>query len=225
MNFIETLKNIDSVKTCDSCNGSGKEYKKQVDAGTMAEFMLNEKCWRCKGTGQILDLVPLLTKPKKLANVVDELMWLNCDDSIVRSLGDTSNLHVVGPQRASNLIYEVASQLGGTAVVCFPVETILVGHPAIPKSLEDMKWVTMKSVKLSLSLPISPDTTVLFVTDQFDEEEMKTVVGCVKKRRLLPYILCLVSGAVSKTSVEGTEPWIVDSNEFEVISLHCTKPL
>jgi len=137
MNFIKTLKSVGGVKPCtySDCNdGITKDDK---------------FCPMCHGDGEVLDLAPLLAKPRDLEAPVKDLVTQVClkDKFWDGAYGKDKSIHVVGPQRASNLVYEVARQLGGMAVTCFSVETMFAGHPAVPESLEDMsRWETTKSV-------------------------------------------------------------------------------
>jgi hypothetical protein len=93
----------------------------------------------------------------------------------------------------------------------------------------------MKKKRYRLSLPIPPDATVLFVTDRFDEKEMKEIIGAtdeaaVGSKGFLPYILCLVRDG--EEELEVTREWIGGAcpdglqsrfyvpKGFKVISLH-----
>lgn len=78
------------------------------------------------------DLTPLLAKSKKLEECAKQLVMVlpEVNEILQKALVNPKkdahswacqtrpfeNLHVVGPQRASNLIYEVAHQLGGSGV-------------------------------------------------------------------------------------------------------------
>jgi hypothetical protein len=224
--FIEQLKSVGGVKPC-CCIGV-------EPVGDYAPAV----CCLCHGTGQILDLAPLLAKPKELMYIVQQLVFKKWMEDESMTFNDLKSFAVVGPQRAYSLVYEVARQLGGTAVVAepefvpFDFKRMLQPIELRSSDADDEVWnrvreagasVVKSSGKYRLSLPIPPDATVLFVTDRFDMGEMQQVTGCMKERKLLPYILCLVSGA-SELLVEGTEPWIQGSNNFKVISLHQEKP-
>jgi hypothetical protein len=243
MNFIETLKSVGGVKPR-PCGISSQELTQAY------AWRHPNGCPECHGTGSIIDLAPLLAKPKELEDCVRDLcfpykeismkglcgvcckdlnggvgfcslpcqgIWLNTHEvngyayghRIEQGLGSYGyylgkkppekacirvpmfsknevNLHVIGPQRASNLVYEVARQLGGTAVV------------AEPDNIEDTRdgiggvWNTI----YYLSLPIPDSATVLFVTDKWDKTEMTQVVQTTitsnEKAKALDYLLCLI---------------------------------
>jgi len=228
MNFIETLKSVGGVKPC-RCDGSGQEYKKLVDSGQMAEFMRNEKCWKCHGTGQIIDLAPLLAKPKELEKVVEKFFSTEMVDigeyekRIVGTEQDllVDNLFIFGPQRAHALVYEVARQLGGTAVVAEPKLDEWTDKDGSYKMSELKKGKLVKDVGYRLSLPIPPDATVLFVTDKMDEQEMLAVMETTMTSqkegspfRFLTYVLALISAQDKLVFLD------LEKTEWKVISLH-----
>lgn len=207
MNFIETLKSLGGVKPCLVCKGMGEDLCYESRGGS--------PCPDCRGTGNIIDLVPLLANPKELSDVVDNLLCIDFCESIVHVKNE--ELFIIGPQRASNLVYEVARQLGGTAVVA-------QHEPVVDDILADMKRRGLVyGVELErrvraitgyrLSFPIPPDATVLFVTDRFDEAEMSSVRNLVPNPiRWLPHILALVS---SVDEIDGPR-----GGGAKVISLH-----
>jgi hypothetical protein len=184
--FIETLKAVGSVKPC---------------GGT---------CEMCSGTGYTIDLTMLLAKPEVMEVVVEQLHFLLPLDTrpIMLKAVSEADLVVIGPQRAPNLVYEVARQLGGTAVVA---------EPEYGVRLEDKlpgNWIPCVD-GYRLSLPIPPDATVLLATDRTDDKEIKAVINLVTKpgnnTHTLPYVLALIS---DKQAIDG----------FKVISLHQEKP-
>ena len=207
MNFTETIKSLGCVQPCPVTSDG--------------------QCATCHGTGQFLDLAPLLAKPNVLVEVVHELLFKQYHVDRCQECGDvglsstiesqTMPTHIIGPQHANNLIYEIARQLEATVVTCSPVETTFIGHPAIPESLEDMnRWKTTKSLNYHLSIPIPDLTPVLFVTDKLDESEMNSIIGIVNNPiRYLKYILALVSDK-NTIRIRGAE-------NFNVISLHQEK--
>jgi hypothetical protein len=205
MDFIETLKSVGGVKPCPS-------IKQETDNCHLG-------C-QCHGTGQTLDLAPLLAKPDKLHLPVRQLIH-----EIVTN-EEFDEIVIIGPQRASNLVYEVARQLGGTAVVAEP-EYGLRGNPKGNMAFPPI--IAMTGYRLSL--PIPPDATCLFVTDKVDEKEMSDVVLAVVPDpcsfrfaggTVLPYVLALVGGsdklviAAHVSSPQGFIP----SSLLSIISLH-----
>jgi hypothetical protein len=231
MDFIETLKSVGGVKPCPCKNDEQDDVVHAVD---------------CHGTGQILDLAPLLANPhhlkdtafalkEKLAEAVtvseDGQRSSNCS---LRDYGTKENRancliwealshqfspYVIGPQRASNLVYETSRQLGGTAVVAIEdfkwevVDTIDSGYEDIVQQMNhrgEMYRIGRKQSGYRLSLPIPPDATVLFVTDRLtksDEEWVTAVldspstgipgVPLYETVKYLDYVLCLVADVSS----------------------------
>jgi hypothetical protein len=72
------------------------------------------------------------------------------------------------------------------------------------------------------SLPIPPDATVLFVTDEIKDQEILKVVETVRKagnwKPAVPYILCLVNSLGSDELHQSTE--YLDPRPWKIISLH-----
>jgi hypothetical protein len=210
MNFIETLKSVGGVKPCPN-----REKTEGVLYEGPADFSCS--CSECHGTGQILDLAPLLAKPRLLSDVVISLLISkpidgipdrNLTDLLVsKSLvgvpdkmefcGDRA-LYIICPARCATLGYEVARQLGGTAVVAVP-------HY---QSQQDT------FIYDTFSFPIPLDATVLFVTDRVDDsgEMLKVIETVDPKTTVLPYVLCLVAEDV--TGLHNRD------QVLKVISLH-----
>ena len=229
MNFIETLKSVGGVKPCLICGGKGS-----IHAIEPIEVDI-DSCRNCHGTGQILDLAPLLASGRYLLNQVGDLVEKlieadNNAESWHYPPGPThNNLHVVGPQRAAFLIYEVACQLGGTAVVAEPeygIKEVSRKEEHIALQVDFDRGYTIIQSGYHLSIPIPPDATCLFVTDKMDEKEMTAVVEatvcgpCGPHGNALPYMLCLVS-SLNELHVTRKGPgWAMPSDPFKVISLH-----
>ena len=235
MKFIETLQAVGGVKPCHECAGKGMKVER---TGSMVTFATNSfPCEVCHGTGQILDLAPLLAKPSALRGIVRDL----CDGMGYKDLpvfatwtvGDTvlsgrPGFYVVSPQRSASLAYALADCLDGTAVVAIPqgeyheevkartdIEASTQGSGEMQQekeSSQDHKGRTKLAVGYRLSLPIPPDATVLFVTDKFDRQEVLKLIDVVATEKILPYVLCLIS---SEDTVDG---------KWKVISLHQEKP-
>jgi hypothetical protein len=149
------------------------------------------------------------------------------------------NLYVVGPQRASNLVYEVARQLGGTAAVA-ELKTKIVGHdpvytyktvqgqsygPETERTFSHFKREVVEPDGYRLSLPIPPDATVLFVTDRLGPKMVEMVdtvmavrVSTTPSPVVLSYLLCLVDSRQETGS--GLCPVMMDHRPFKIISLH-----
>jgi hypothetical protein len=219
MNFIETLKSVGGVKPCPNRKkAEGVLYEGPADFSC--------SCPKCHGTGQILDLNLLLAKPKELELVLREhLTFLRMTDAHVAMPSDTGTLYVIGPQRAHSLVYEVARQLGGTAVVAEPVQTIvetraeLLDGKRIIGVEKGPTIIQKEGYRLSLLIP--PDATVLFVTDRVDEKELSAVMEATmtsapknKPHEFLPYVLALVS---DRDEWEFPDP---EKTKWKVISLH-----
>jgi len=211
MDFIETLKSVGGIKPCTRCHVE----------------ILPECCY-CHGTGQVLDLAPLLAKPRCFIPVVSELIEKSeqrsvCTDiSLVGQLYEAPQpLYIVGPQRAHSLVYEVARQLGGTAVVAFTVErTVDTGIGVIPDTYTE------------LSLAIPPAATVLFVADRLTKQDEEWVMRALNSPsagspgvplyetvKYLDYVLCLVSEVTSFGIFCGP-----GHSPGKLISLHQEKP-
>lgn len=222
MNFLETLRSVGGVKPC-PCGGIGRPtvmFGREVDARD-----LKRMCPNCHGTGQILDLAPLLAKPRMLVEHVHELIerkesgiWkmvkkkadFSTDNYEVGNVYDDPSIFVVGPQRAHSLVYEVARQLGGSAVVAEPTTEMREIEQGLCEGLLELRITGYR-----LSIPILPDATVLFVTDRLDEQEMQSVMQCVSNPiRWLPYILAIVS---NQDTLEGG-PRGMES--MKIIALH-----
>jgi len=259
MDFLETLRSVGGVKPCSICpppmpSARGinliKEGTDRVIEGpkSLPENMSNPSCSSCHGTGQVLDLAPLLAKPIILATVVHDLFFKN-DDSphslsiahVISEHRSRDTFHIVGPQRTSNLIYEVARQLGGTAVIVYSVSHM---HPDA-----DLEKNNVSHVHTAPSLPIPPDSTVLFVTDRLSDETavvqrsisvttggnafeaiILTVNDYTRAVNYLPYVLCLVDSRTEKKPLIVPAEWNAGTNEhpvgecgareFQVISLY-----
>lgn len=203
MNFIETLKSVGGFKPCRFCGGTGKtdedDGKGPLPCECVEEF----------------DLAPLLARPDHVATVsglltVDLFKQIELNklvgEEVVPEIPFFTNLHVVGPQRASNLVYEVARQLGGTAVN-IGWQRQVYENPALGESINFVQV---------LSTPVPESATVLFVTDAFhnDMTEFDNILKLVSKSKKLPYILCLVnfSGADGITDAK--------IGRADIISLH-----
>jgi len=218
MDFLETLKSVGGVKPC-PLNASDHQF--------------DSHCPSCHGTGRVLYLAPLLAKPTLLAGPITDLLRKLADEDtfkdtafsfpytykVVQELGESlKNPHVVGPRRASNLVYEIAHQLGGTAVVAEPVQGIKVSDETdrdqIMRTGHYKYEIITKGYRLSL--PIPPDATVLFVTDRVDEHELRGMASdAFRGVTVLPYLLALVS---TPTSTQ-----ILPNTELKIISLHQEK--
>jgi hypothetical protein len=225
MNLKATLQQLGGVKPCphthDGPNMGVKADNMYMSAGGIIP------CPQCHGTGSIIDLAPLLARPKDLTDVVAEI--LNSPDLGSATKWDKTGFygaHVVGPQRASNLVYEIARQLGGTAVVANEVKGMRNVEPVanMGDMLQFMGELYTTGHRLSLHIP--EDSTVLFVTDRLDEKEMAEVVKATRLRVLcsnLPYILCLVSDrSEADLRPEGCYMQTVDL--WKIISLYQEKP-
>jgi len=183
MNFIEVLRAVGGVKPCNKCYS---KHATEMTKNEGIEYVTD--CDYCHGTGTVLDLVSLLAKPKELTSCLGELLDAN---SIVGGVyHGMGNLHVVGPQRASNLVYEVARQLGGTAAVAEP--NFVKDDAYLSVGGGTQRFVCYQHQGYRLSLPIPDSATVLFVTDRVDVQEVKAIAGLVKVEPL-PYLLCLVA--------------------------------
>ena len=208
MNFIEQLRQLGGVKPCVGCQT--RSDRRTADPA----------CPHCHGTDSILDLAPLLAKPKELEECVGDLAFrLGINNRI-------DGLYIIGPQHASNLVYEVARQLGGTAVVAHTRSTsrmLLMAHERGDMIGEEDMKVMLELERQGapptyfLSLPIPSDATVLFVTDRYDYAEQVQICNQIAApagepaRQTLPYLLALVSLS------EKFGNW-------KVISLHQEKP-
>jgi hypothetical protein len=244
MNFIETLKNLGGVKPCPTTEWVGE-----------GDIKTARVCRICHGTGTVLDLAPLLAKPDKLRDCVNEFLLKIKEKAECPKCGGLKKEmtidgplpcmqcngagylyvypvtpYVIGPQRAGNLVYEVARQLGGTAVVAEEViEVQSISADAGCEPPEDNEVVVYNDTfagdhcfrqltKYRLSLPIPDNAMVLFVTDRVDNQEMLSCTRTLYEgdgapefgwaRKILPYVLALVS-------TEDT----VDS-KWKVISMH-----
>ena len=206
MNFIETLKSIGGVKPCPNCGGTHRAFMNDPPGF---------RCDDCKEDGTILDLSPLLAKPLLIKDFVGYLLhtlYQIDGETVLKkwyALDTRDNLYIVGPQRASNLVYEVARQLGGTA--------------AVTRETYDMDKITRQE----FSLPIPNNATILFVTDIVDMKHEKELMGIAKAvnklEEVLPYCLCLIH----RKHKEGpmiqaitSDDKITGSKFLDVISLH-----
>jgi len=248
MNFIEQLKSVGGVKPCP--NGClVYEHPEELEP-------IEKPCEVCHGTGRVIDLAPLLAKSKELEAPVFELIAglvvgmypermakgkaaklpggktrYRCFDQFLTD--HRKRLHVVGPQRAHSLVYEIARQLGGTAVVAVEDRALdryrsrKQTHYAITEieAEEDTK-VLMElerqgAINYRLSLPIPDSATILFVTDRVDEKELDAIIRATWNPdmttpfpTILPYILSLVANKETYRL-----PWVHEKG-FNIISLH-----
>lgn len=220
MDFIETLRSVGGVKPCPTCEGRGK--LSLASLRSQEERMPSEPCTDCHGTGQVLDLAPLLADAGgELIDVAHSLLGMagfesgSC--SVCHEVWSKPKDHivVVGPQRASNIVYEVSRQLGGTAVVA---QDEYVPDEVYTSVTGRSNHACYQRKGYRLSLPIPESVTVLFVTDRMDEKEMATITDSVHNPiRWLPYVLTLVS---NKDTLHGPR----GADELKVISLHQEKP-
>ena len=200
MNFIEHLKLVGGVKPCP-----------HIEMATRGVGYTGlGPCPSCHGTGHVLDLAPLLAKPLFLESCTYDLISKFKKVAQINEIEEQergTKFVIVGPQRAHSLVYEVARQLGGTAVV-------VIEEDADQQSVD---WNKPRDKDYRLSLPIPPDATVLFVTDRMDSgrlEEFKSMVDLAEGGRainILPYILCLVSTEFENKTI------------YKIISLHQEK--
>ena len=215
-NFIGALESVGGAKRCPMCCEADGSALYPCGVGKYIDPRNQDQiCKHCHGTGQILDLAPLLAKPRCFLPMVSELIekaeqWSVCGNvSLVGQIYEAPQpLYVVGPQRASNLVYEISRQLGGSAVV--------YGRDAAETKRQwEAGDFDPDGERLLGDIP--PDATVLFVTDRFDEAEMASVTDSVNNPiRWLPYVLTLVS---SKDVLHGPR----GADELRVISLHQEK--
>jgi hypothetical protein len=223
MNFIETLKSIGGVKPCSKCQLLVFTPETPKEARDRMRKKSAEDCPDCHGTGQILDFAPLLASTKHLSQ------WMSVLRLTMPPIpGHGENICVVGPQRASNLVYEIARQLGGTAVVVEPIHDTVErtgSMPSVPAIyVEGNSWVFTDITGYRLSMPIPPDATVLFVTDRYDWEEMRNLIGLMDGLdKVLPYVLTLIGVQEDVEFVCQTSHGPNEST-FKVISLHQEKP-
>ena len=228
MDFIETLRSVGGVKPCWQCS---------TPQPTPPGKRITVTCF-CRGTGQILDLAPLLAKPKVLGEDCARILCnklYNKQDTKTPAFDvwkESMNFHIVGPQRAHSLVYEIARQLGGTTVVAEP------GYREETLEWDDARGDQIVYCKdgYNLSLPIPSDATVLFVTDRVDEKELLWVFRALTLGRdplpILPYLLCLIGdGAVAfrePVTLGDSSMWGKHADELpeilKVISLHQEKP-
>jgi hypothetical protein len=236
MDFIEQLKLVGGVKPCPKC-------KRTERALSLVDLPMPEPgmpgCELCNSTGTVLDLAPLLARPELLDRKVGDLCYRFIEDDKKEYYANREkngyghypqphrfkNLIVVGPQRANSLVYEVARQLGGTAVVAEPIEVMFDCKTCTHKHENDCGGCVIKRkygvLKYRLSLPIPPDATVLFVTDRVHQKEMYAIMEHVmtsvpkdKPHKFLPYLLALVS---EYAKWEFPDP---EETQWQVISLH-----
>jgi len=107
--FIETLRSVGGVKPCPCFTLEG--------SGDVITCTPVSHCPNCHGTGSIIDLAPLLAKPKELEKQAGTLVYQFVEDDkktyYARTDGHVhypyphrfKNLHIVGLLRASNLVY------------------------------------------------------------------------------------------------------------------------
>jgi hypothetical protein len=183
MTFIETLKSAGCFKEC-----------------TCETLMDPKHCPSCHGNGCYIDLAPLLAEPELLNQTVQKLY----DGFGLREKRGNGRLYVVGPQRASNLVYEVSHHLGGTAVVARNPYDGYFNKP------------------YALSVAIPDNASVLFVTDRMEVDEMNEVIKATNPKKPLPYILSLIA-----KNDEFRHSHEVDAvcpnglpNSWQVIALH-----
>ena len=238
MDFLETLKQLGGIKPCEKCGGSTYEF---------ATDRPGIKCHFCKD-GAVIDLAPLLAKPYMLDRYATMLLYnsgvlsdrelMNLIDDGATSLAGKSvrTIRVVGPQRAHSLVYEVARQLGGTAMVAeriVEVNLITADEGLVAPEDESIAEfndtysgdVCMRKLYRYRLFSIVPDNaTILLVTDKLVEKEMNEVYREAHCGVLdvLPYILCLVGPdhELDKTTQWKDGNWI---GGFKVVSLHQEK--
>jgi hypothetical protein len=248
MNFIETLRSVGGVKPCDGCT-NGK-----YTIGGVESPAEQAVCGLCHGTGRIIDLAPLLAKPKDLERLLPTLLYGNeqlkeelvCNERevAVHELGWC----VVGPQRAHSLVCEVARQLGGTAVVAEPKYAVRIKERFLTKNGE-VSRILYETVSLDMTEAVRdgyhlalhiPDTaTVLFVTDRVDEIEFYQVLRAVtlgtNPKVILPFLLCLIKGEEEAIKLResvtircDSSNWGRDSEKLpellKILSLYQEKP-
>ena len=223
MNFIETLKSVGGVKPCPTCYGIA--YKS-------GDWMVQGKqpnCIQCHGTGSILDLAPLLARPKELFEPVRDLIsdWAMDGhngllewDAWLKHTTEGKNIHVVGPR--PTLTYEVARQLGGTAVVAEPKYGIEWIKDADEESGRRPSCLRQG---YRLSLPIPPDATVLFVTDRVDEKELSAVMEATMtsapKGKPYKFLTCVLALVSHIGQYQFPDP---ENTVWPVIAMHQEKP-
>jgi hypothetical protein len=224
MSLIETLKSIGGVKPCPQLH---------FKTTSVSQFGISgeaKHCELCHGTGSILDLAPLLAKPSLLTCMVQDLhqdWWAKHPDRYTKAYEQFQkpykNLHVVGPQRAHSLVYEVARQLGGQSVT---VEDEYEKFMAEDHDEAQGREAYQKT-GYRLSLLIPPDATVLFVTDRVDmehEAELHGMAEAVNRiKGVIPYILCLIhrkheEGPMVDAIVKDAT--VTGSTELKIIALY-----
>jgi len=161
MNFIETLRSVGGVKPCPipndpeqaldiACAACGKAIS--FSKGEVYRTWCSYVCYdHAEG---VLDLAPLLAKPKELRVPVEHLIHTKCPgatddvDTFAVRYYDSKNIHVIGPQRASNLVYECTRQLGVTAVTAsIPTDVVEAKNRlmSLIEYIEEVRRLEMKS--------------------------------------------------------------------------------
>lgn len=123
MNFLETLQHLGGVKPCPDPIWPMPEDYTCCCGIYVHPTRSNPTAIHIKDCPYrpVLDLAPLLADTGELTEVAHELLCTSklfepasCEKCFEVWAKPLVPIHVIGPQRASNLVYEVARQLGGT---------------------------------------------------------------------------------------------------------------
>jgi orotate phosphoribosyltransferase len=219
MDIIETLKDLSGYWKYE-----GGKYLAKLASGKVSDVYCNLSVLTCR--------------PWLLATAVEDLLINRLEkvvDAAPRRYFHNKNLYVCGPAIGGVMLaYEIARQLGGTAIVTEPVYEL--GRKTFSEGGWSSSEITCSRLKdhagqkhyvektgQQLNHKIPEGATVLFVTDHIitgksTREMVNAVNPDIAKNfgrfTILPYILCLVNCG-GKKSVD----WETHPAKLEIISL------
>lgn len=223
MNLIETLTRLGGFWKYD-----GGKYLAKLTSGNVSDVFCNTGVLTCR--------------PNELEHWIGDLVYAApLSDNEGSWVHDVPDLYVCGPAMGGiTLAYEVARQLGGTAIFTEPKYGLSSDIPAFDELsdfagevcdfYEKMRQISVKTGQQLKRFEIPEGATVLFVEDvittgksstemvQAVVEEMVKEPNVTKRPTILPHILCLVNRSghthVGTGSVSPLQP-----NGLEIISL------
>lgn len=210
MNFLTALKELNGY-----WKWNGGRYLAKLTSGKVSDTFVNTGVLTCRPREMRLpcaNLIYNLVHKASLPNqVLADFPW---EDEYLREWVRRCNLHVCGPAMGGvTLAYEIAQQLGATAIFTEPKHDIMRGPTFSTPDRVIQRGQQLKRFE------IPKGATVLFVEDVITTgkstyEMVNAVCGDavsfrLSGRSIVPYVLCLVNRSVSRsltfTSELGTK--------------------
>lgn len=215
MNILDTLKDLNGYWKYD-----GGKYIAELTSGKVSDKFINCGVLTCRPNYLMDACACLLYDFSRQAKIsTDYNATFPWEDTIFKGWAKDRKLHVCGPAMGGvTMAYEMARQLGGTAIFTEPY--VHSGR-------------TVKKIQRLKRFEIPEGATVLFVEDVITTgKSTREMVEAVlqsedgikfrRERKILPHVLCLVNrSGEKKIRNEGFDPhdWDEDAWGLDIVSL------